>query len=205
MATVEESCKTLAIAAGDGPESFREELLRLFTRSSNSFEDRLSGLAVEFCEAPYVSSDIRVRQLVEKFAGSELPEEPADIDHYFDYLSENVVAHSTHTSSPRFIGHMTSVLPWFVQPLSKLLTALNQNTVKMETAKACTPLERHTLALMHRLVYNFGSEFYHEHAQHSASTLGIMVSGGTIGNITALWCARNAALGPQNGFAGVEK
>jgi glutamate decarboxylase len=185
-----------------------DNVMRLFTArssSNSSVEACLSGLALEFREAPYVSSDIRVRELVEKFTGSNLPDEPEDIESYFNYLSENVVAHSTHTSSPRFIGHMTSVLPWFVQPLSQLLTALNQNTVKMETAKACTPLERQTLAQMHRLVYNFSEEFYQEHTQHSASTLGIMVSGGTVGNISALWCARNAALGPQNGFAGIEK
>jgi glutamate decarboxylase len=181
---------------------------QLFTANSNSeaaVEALLSSLALEFRDAPFTSSDIKVKQLVEKFAGSKLPQEPAELGSYFNYLSENVVAHSTHTSSPRFIGHMTSVLPWFVQPLSKLVTALNQNTVKMETAKACTPLERHTLAIMHRLVYNRADEFYREHAQSSASTLGVMVSGGTVGNITALWCARNSSLGAQNGFAGIEK
>jgi len=211
MQTFEQLYKPVAVSTSDEPESSGEELMRLFTAKPNSnlseatIEAYLSSLALEFREASYVSSDIRVKQLVEKFAGSKLPAEPADINHYFNYLSENVVAHSTHTSSPRFIGHMTSVLPWFVQPLSKLLTALNQNTVKMETAKACTPLERHTLAIMHRLVYNFHDEFYRQHAQQSASTLGIMVSGGTVGNITALWCARNASLGPRNGFAGIEK
>ncbi|PMB06727.1 glutamate decarboxylase, partial [Fischerella thermalis CCMEE 5328] len=39
----------------------------------------------------------------------------------------------------------------------------------------------------------------------SQSTLGILVSGGTAANIIALWCARNASLGPKDGFAGVEK
>ena len=41
--------------------------------------------------------------------------------------------------------------------------------------------------------------------QRSDSTLGIMVSGGTLANITALWCARNSSLGPRDGFRGIEK
>lgn len=211
MPTLQQPPEAMTAAAVNEPGSSKEDLMRLFTAKLNSdltepaVEASLSRFALEFLEAPFVSSDIQIEQLIEKFAGSKLPDKPTDMNRYFEYLSENVVAHSVHTSSPRFIGHMTSVLPWFVQPLSRLLTALNQNTVKMETAKACTPFERHTLAIMHRLVYNSPDEFYREHAQQSASTLGIMVSGGTIGNITALWCARNALLGPQNGFAGVEQ
>lgn len=211
MATVEESYKSVAVAAGNGTENLREELLRLFSAkpksnsSAAAIEACLSSVTREFSEAAYVSSDIDIKQLVEKFAESKLPEGPADINDYFDYLARNVVAHSTHTSSPRFIGHMTSASPWFVQPLSQLLTVLNQNTVKMETAKACTPLERQTLAMMHRVIYGLPDQFYYEHVQQKASTLGIMVSGGTIGNITALWCARNASLGPRDDFAGIEK
>jgi glutamate decarboxylase len=37
------------------------------------------------------------------------------------------------------------------------------------------------------------------------STLGAVVSGGTVANLTGLWCARNDALGPQDGGAGVEQ
>ena len=39
---------------------------------------------------------------------------------------------SVHTASPGFIGHMTSALPYFMLPLSRILTALNQNLVKVE-------------------------------------------------------------------------
>jgi len=186
----------------------REQVMRLFTANGNSdsseIHEYLFTLARKICEASHVSSDIKLKQLVGKFDGSKLPEEPVEINTYLDYLAENVAAHSTHTSSPRFIGHMTSALPFFVQPLSQFITALNQNTVKTETAKACTPLERQTLAFMHRLVYDLPDEFYRRHTQAADSTLGIMVSGGTIGNITALWCARNVSLSSRNGFPGVE-
>src|SRR5690349_19442243 len=94
-------------------ENLREELLRLFSAkpksnsSAAAIEACLSSVTREFSEAEYVSSDIDIKQLVEKFAESKLPEGARDINDYFDYLSRNVVAHSTHTSSPRFIGHMT--------------------------------------------------------------------------------------------------
>src|SRR5262249_34528450 len=42
-------------------------------------------------------------------------------------------------------------------------------------------------------------------AENSDSTLGVVTSGGTVANITALWAARNASLGPQGDFGGVER
>ena len=57
---------------------------------------------------------------------------------------------------------------------------------------------------MHRFVYGFENEFYEENVQDSASTLGMITSGGTVANVNALWCARNRALGPRRHFAGVE-
>src|SRR5262249_58530835 len=42
-------------------------------------------------------------------------------------------------------------------------------------------------------------------AENSDSTLGVVTSGGTVANITALWAARNASLGPRGDFGGVER
>ncbi|MGE5755362.1 MAG: aminotransferase class V-fold PLP-dependent enzyme, partial [Planctomycetaceae bacterium] len=53
-------------------------------------------------------------------------------------------------------------------------------------------------------VFDESDQFYREHVQASESTLGIMASGGTAANITALWCARNACFGPRGGFAGIQ-
>jgi putative pyridoxal-dependent aspartate 1-decarboxylase len=120
-------------------------------------------------------------------------------------LIENVIAHSVRTSSPRFIGHMTSALPYFVRPLVELMTAMNQNVVKIETSKTLTYYERQAIAMIHRLIYDFSDDFYYQHIQKNESTLGVIVSGGTIANIMALWCARNSSLGQKSGFTGVEK
>ncbi|HEY5717597.1 MAG TPA: putative pyridoxal-dependent aspartate 1-decarboxylase, partial [Motiliproteus sp.] len=118
---------------------------------------------------------------------------------------DKVVSQSVHTASPSFIGHMTSALPYFMIPLSKIMIALNQNLVKTETSKAFTPLERQVLGMLHRLVYQHDSDFYQRWLHDSYQHLGAFCSGGTIANITALWAARNSHFGPQGEFRGINK
>ena len=83
-----------------------------------------------------------------------------------------VPAQSVHTSSPSFVGHMTSALPYFMIPLSKIMIALNQNLVKTETSKAFTPLERQVLGMLHRLTYGESTEFYDTWLHHGRKRLG---------------------------------
>lgn len=89
----------------------------------------------------------------------------------------------------------TTALPYFHRPLARLVTAMNQNTVKVETASAVTFLERETLAKLHHAFYAQEPAFYATHAHRAEACLGAITSGGTLANLTALWCARNAALG----------
>lgn len=139
------------------------------------------------------------------FLETRLPEEPTFVSDHADFLRDKVLAHSVHTSSPTFIGHMTSALPHFMLPLSKIVTALNQNLVKVETSKAFTPLERQVLGMLHRLVYPQNEdEFYLPLVQDRSRSLGVFCSGGTIANITALWVARNQLLGPRGSFRGIQ-
>jgi glutamate decarboxylase len=193
----------------DGVE---EELLQLFSVSQDpvssemAIEKQVSTIVQRFLSSIEVSTNVELGALVEKFKDTSIPHAlSADVASYINYLSDNVVEHSTHTSSPRFIGHMTSALPYFVRPLGKLMTAMNQNVVKMETARVLSLYERQTIGMMHRLIYGCTDAFYEQHVQQRQSTLGMMVSGGTLANLTALWCARNVALGPKDGFAGIEQ
>ena len=191
-------------------EELEQRMMRLFTtdgceaNGERGLDEQVAAIVRDFLHMQDVSSDIPVKALFEKFTASRIPGAPGDVENYIEYLADNVIAHSTRTSSPRFIGHMTSRLPHFVHPLARILTAMNQNTVKMETAKALTPYERQGLAMIHRLIFNFPDEFYDLHIQRKESTLGMLVSGGTLANITALWCMRNFHLGPRHGFAGLE-
>src|SRR5262249_9687550 len=77
--------------------------------------------------------------------------------------------------------------------------------VKREASKALTLIERQTLAMIHRATYGFSAAFYNHHVHEETSTLGILASGGTLANITALWIARNSCFGPASGFAGIEE
>lgn len=190
------------------PGQVGEDLARLFAPAGGAAEReceaRIAAMSEDFLKGASVSSDIELKSLLEEFRESRIPAAPSHVAQYLDYLADRVVAHSTRTSSPRFIGHMTSALPYFVRPLAKLMTTMNQNVVKLETAKALSFYERQSIAMMHRLLFGFDDEFYDRHVQSSESTLGMIVSGGTSANITALWCARNAAFGPRAGFAGIE-
>lgn len=192
-------------------EAVREKLMRLFMMSEDmrsveqKIESRISELADEFSNSPRVSTEIEIARLVEKITDNRLPCETSDVEKYIEYIATNVVAHSINTASPRYIGHMTSALPFFVRPLGKLMTALNQNLVKMETAKSFSPYERQVMAMMHRLVFDLPDDFYDVPTHRKESTLGMMTTGGTEANLSALWCARNFTLGPDGDFPGISK
>ena len=82
------------------------------------------------------------------------------------------------------------------------MTALNQNVVKLETSNPFTFLERQSFAILHRLVYGREQAFYDAHIQRAESTLGMIVSGGTLANVSAIWCARTAGSVPTTDSPG---
>ena len=82
---------------------------------------------------------------------------------------------------------------------------MNQNVVKVETSSTATFLEHEAIAKLHHAFYGFSPNFYAAETHSPHACLGVIGSGGTVANITALWCARNAALGPRGDFPGVER
>ncbi len=176
----------------EGPHSTLQRLDR-------EISDNLIG----FLRTRIVAGDIAPANLERDFQETRIPEDPLFVSEQVEFLLEKVVAQSVHTSSPSFIGHMTSALPYFMFPLAKIMMTLNQNVVKIETSKAFTPLERQVVGMLHRLVYGQSDEFYAQWTQSFAHSLGSFCSGGTIANVTALWVARNRLFGPRPGFAGV--
>jgi glutamate decarboxylase len=95
---------------------------------------------------------------------------------------------------------MTAPLPAYTAELSRLLVMLNQNPMKMESSRLLSFLEREVLAKLHRLIYCADDLFYDAQMHAKDAALGVMTSGGTIANVTALWLARNRACG-DNLFA----
>ena len=188
-----------------------ESLLRIFTvpegpdSTLTQIEDKLSQNLNQFLREHIVAEEKPLREIEKDFSNAQIPEQPEFVSEHTEHLLDSLVSHSVHTSSPSFIGHMTSALPYFLMPLSKIMIALNQNLVKIETSKAFTPLERQVLGMLHRLIYQDDSQFYSRWMHSANHSLGAFCSGGTIANITALWVARNNALKAEGSFKGVEK
>ncbi len=186
-----------------------ESLYRIFTipeapdstlgRIDQAISDNLAG----FLQEHIVAVERDLVEIERDFSQSRIPEEPMYVSHYTDFLKEKLVSQSVHTASPGFVGHMTSALPYFMLPLSRILTALNQNLVKVETSRAFTPMERQVLGMLHHLIYKREGAFYEQWLQNSRHALGAFCSGGTVANLTALWAARNRLCGPADGFRGI--
>ncbi len=188
-----------------------ESLLRIFTvpegpdSTLTKIDESLSRNLNQFLREHIVAEEKPLREIEKDFSSAQIPEQPSFVSDHTEHLLDTLVSHSVHTSAPSFIGHMTSALPYFLMPLSKIMIALNQNLVKIETSKAFTPLERQVLGMLHRLIYGQSESFYNQWMHSANHSLGAFCSGGTIANITALWVARNKALKANDEFKGVEK
>ncbi|RUO36212.1 putative pyridoxal-dependent aspartate 1-decarboxylase [Aliidiomarina shirensis] len=186
-----------------------DALYRIFTvpeapdSTLGKIEQHLSENLEGFLASHIVTQERPLHEIEHDFAYSDIPEQPEFVSDHTDVLLKKLVAQSVHTASPRFIGHMTSALPYFLLPLAKLMVGLNQNLVKIETSKAFTPMERQVLGMMHHLVYGEKKPFYDRWMHSADHSLGAFCSGGTIANISALWVARNNLLAPDGDFTGV--
>ncbi|MFC1820119.1 pyridoxal-dependent decarboxylase, partial [Thermodesulfobacteriota bacterium] len=122
-----------------------------------------------------------------------------------DVLSEiksKVIDHSVKVGNPYYIGHMTSAIPYFMILLEMIIAALNQNQVKIETAKASSFVEKELVAWLHHLIFNRKDRFYSKNIQNPHVSLGNITSDGTIANMTALMIAREKAFPPDGDFPG---
>lgn len=190
-------------------DASEQSLLRIFTVPEDAkstlsiIEQKLSQDLAGFLGNSIAALEKPLSEIETDFQAFEIPTSPRFVSDYTDEIMQNLVAHSVHTSAPSFIGHMTSALPYFVLPLSKMMVGLNQNLVKIETSKAFTPLERQVLGMMHHLIYDQNEAFYQQWMHSANHSLGAFCSGGTVANITALWIARNQVLKAQGNFKGV--
>jgi len=191
-------------------DSHKERLLELFSlphslASRSDTKERVFASLESLIRSSNVRTNVDHSLLVSHFRNTESPLQSVSVESYMDHLVKHVLPHSINMASPRCLGHMTTVVPEFIRQLDDMLDLLNQNLVKADASRSFTLLERQTLAIVHRLIYGFDDQFYDEHVQNEESSLGIVTSGGTLSNITALWIARNACFKPLNGFSNVEE
>ena len=152
-----------------------------------------------------ITEAISLNELSKRFMDTVINENPekklADV---ITCLINEIAPYAVNVSSPYFVGHMTSAIPFFMVHLKTIIAALNQNVVKLETSKVVSVVEKQVVAKIHRMIYNEKESFYKEHVQNSDTTLGVFVEGGTTANLTAMWAARNTKFPPKEGFAGIE-
>lgn len=188
-----------------------EAMYRVFTvpeapeSTLSRIDQNISGNLAGFLQEHIVAVERDLSDVEKNFSDSAIPEKPIFVSEQAQFLLDKLVANSVHTASPSFIGHMTSALPYFMLPLSKIMIALNQNLVKTETSKAFTPMERQVLGMIHRLVYQQDGAYYRKWMHDPRHALGVMCSGGTVANLTALWVARNRAFPAEGSFRGLHQ
>ncbi len=193
----------------DAARANLESLYRIFTvpeapdSTLGAVDQAITDDVAGFLQTHIVAIERSMEEIEASFSSFTIPEEPTYVSEYTEFVKDNLVAQSVHTAAPGFVGHMTSALPYFMLPLARLMTALNQNLVKVETSKAFTPMERQVLAMLHHLVYRLPDDFYPRWIHDSQHALGAFCSGGTIANVTALWVARNRLFAPEGDFRGI--
>jgi putative pyridoxal-dependent aspartate 1-decarboxylase len=144
-------------------------------------------------------------ELAQVFNQISMPEGPFLIRDVLQEIREKVTVHSVLVGSPYYIGHMTSAIPYYMILLEAIIASLNQNQVKIETAKASSFVERELLAWIHRIMFQKSDGFYRKNIQNHRVALGNVTSDGTLSNLTALLIAREKALPADGVFPGIRK
>jgi putative pyridoxal-dependent aspartate 1-decarboxylase len=156
-----------------------------------------------FQEKGGIHSSITLPELSRIFDQSAVPDSPLLIKDVLSEIKTKVIDHSVKVGSPYYIGHMTSAIPYFMILLEMIIAALNQNQVKIETAKASSFVERELVAWLHRLVFKRDARFYAKHVQNPRVALGNVTSDGTLANMAGLLVAREKAFPPDGDFQGL--
>ena len=157
-------------------------------------DSHLDGKQIFQRESQKVSDFISTEELINSFSNVNIPDNPNSLEQYVDFLQTKVLPFVVDVTHPKFVGHMTSALPYFHKYISQLLVELNQNVVKTETSNVLTFLERQCIATLHKKFFQREQSFYNHFVQNSEYVLGSVTSNGSAANISALWAARNKGL-----------
>ncbi|MCJ7595124.1 MAG: pyridoxal-dependent decarboxylase [Desulfobacterales bacterium] len=158
-----------------------------------------------FKEKGGIHSSITLPELSLIFDQTTAPHDPHLIKDVLSEIKAKVIAHSVKVGNPYYIGHMTSAIPYFMILLEMIIAALNQNQVKIETAKASSFVEKELVGWFHRLIFDRSENYYQRHLQNPKVALGNVTTDGTISNLTAFMVAREKAFPPDDGFPGVRE
>ncbi len=155
-----------------------------------------------FQEKGGIHSSVTLPELSRIFDQISIPDSPLLIKDVLSEIKTKVIGHSVKVGNPYYIGHMTSAIPYFMILLEMIIAALNQNQVKIETAKASSFVERELTAWLHNLIFDRKDSFYNNNIHNPRVALGNVTSDGTLANLTALMVAREKAFPPEGEFPG---
>jgi fengycin family lipopeptide synthetase D len=113
---------------------------------------------------------------------------------YITELDTVVKKNVINVNSRYFIGHMTGPIPPFLYYVNKKMVQMNQNQVKLETSGIGTSIEQKVVGFFHREIYGNESSFYDRYDFNKETSLGLLTSGGTLSNITALQLSLSKSL-----------
>lgn len=136
-------------------ESSLDYLRKLFILPDSADKFMEFGLAVlemiyDFSKGKEgLHKKITLPELAQVFNQTSMPEGPYLIRDVLQEIRDKVTVHSVVVGSPYYIGHMTSAIPYYMILLETIIASLNQNQVKIETAKASSFVERELLAWIH--------------------------------------------------------
>lgn len=152
------------------PEIFREEAHKMVDILADYFESSLNDKNANVY--PCIEPD----DMVEEWA-TEFGSQPED---KWPEFMEKLIATSSRQHSPGYVGHqVTAPLP-FAAIMDFAAAFMNNSSAVYETAPANVGLEKHVIKWMA------------EQVGYPAEADGILTSGGTLGNLTALLAARQA-------------
>ncbi|MDX7989231.1 putative pyridoxal-dependent aspartate 1-decarboxylase [Xenorhabdus sp. 12] len=195
--------------SGRDPQEWQALLEQFLSHGSEEglleLETNITSDPVTYCCHGLNKPVKELAELEANFSSVIIPELPVNSSAYARHLSEDILNQVVPVSSPTFVGHMTSALPQHLPAMGKILTALNQNVVKLETSHILTALERQVLGMMHKLVYNCDETFYNQWLHNGDYALATFCSGGTLANLTAMWACRNQLLPADGDFAGLAR
>ncbi len=154
----------------DGQTADHEELRAALHQAADTVADYLSNLG----QQPIFPAHPQAPH------GALLPEHGRDLASVFEVTSSWAVANAVHVGHPGYVGHMDSGVNPAAILGDFLASALNQNLLAFELAPGATLLEKKLLQL------------FAEEAGLPATAGGVLTTGGTTANLTALLLARDA-------------
>ncbi|CAN5661950.1 hypothetical protein BH18ACT17_BH18ACT17_00280 [soil metagenome] len=114
------------------------------------------------------------------------PNRPADVDVVLERLVDDVLAFSCRWDHPAFFGYVPGTATWPGALGDLIASALNVDAAQWRESAGPVQLELVVL------------DWFKEWIGYTAEAGGVLASGGSAANMTALACAREAMLGPMD-------